>query len=97
MAFTSQSRSLESDDLPREFVELGRQIASLPEPYASQLDTAYRHALEAVGRRRRILSLVQEALAQLRLDIKYLIFDREVTRRERDELRSQLGDVDRDW
>jgi hypothetical protein len=38
-------------------------------------------------RRRRILSLVQDALGQLRLDMKYLAFDLEATRRERDELR----------
>ena len=38
----------------------------------------------AVDRRRRILDLVQEALSQLRLDMKYLVFDLEATRRERD-------------
>ena len=32
------------------------------------------------------------ALSQLRLDIKYLMFDLEVTRRERDALRDQLAD-----
>lgn len=36
-------------------------------------------------RRKRILELVQETLAQLRLDMKYIIFDLECTRRERDE------------
>jgi hypothetical protein len=40
---------------------------------------------EAVKRRHRIINLVQEAIAQLRLDMKYLIFDLEATRRERDE------------
>ena len=38
-------------------------------------------------RRRRILNLVQEALSQLRLDMKYLVFDLEATRRERDALK----------
>ena len=33
-----------------------------------------------------------DALSQLRLDIKYLMFDLEVTRRERDALRDQLAD-----
>ena len=41
-------------------------------------------------RRRRILNLVQEALSQLRLDMKYLIFDLEATRRERDEYKQML-------
>jgi hypothetical protein len=35
------------------------------------------------------LTLVQEALSQLRLDMKYLVFDLEATRRERDALRNQ--------
>jgi hypothetical protein len=30
------------------------------------------------------LTLVQDALSQLRLDMKYLMFDLEATRRERD-------------
>ena len=40
---------------------------------------------EATSRRKRILGLVQEALSQLRVDMKYLVFDLECTRRERDE------------
>jgi hypothetical protein len=42
---------------------------------------------DSTRRRRRILNLVQEALSQLRLDMKYLVFDLEATRRERDTLR----------
>ena len=37
-----------------------------------------------------ILSLVQEALSQLRLDMKYLVFDLEATRRERDAYKQSL-------
>jgi hypothetical protein len=46
--------------------------------------------VDSTTRRRRILNLVQEALSQLRLDMKYLMFDLEATRRERDEYRRQL-------
>jgi hypothetical protein len=42
---------------------------------------------EGVKRRKRVIKLVQEALSQLRVDMKYLIFDLECTRRERDEAR----------
>ena len=38
------------------------------------------------ARRKRILNLVQEAIAQLRVDIKYLMFDLECTKNERDRL-----------
>lgn len=36
-------------------------------------------------RRTKVLGLVQSAIAQLRVDMKYLQFDLEATRRERDE------------
>ncbi len=52
----------------------------------------HRQALKALEyieqtttRRVKILGLVQEALGQLRLDMRYMIFDLEATRRERDE------------
>ena len=78
------------NELPRELVELAKQIAKLPDHQQQELEVAYSRVVESVRRRRRILALVQEALAQLRLDIKYLMFDLEVTRCERDELRERL-------
>jgi hypothetical protein len=44
---------------------------------------------DGMVRKRRILVLVQEALTQLRLDMKYLMFDLEATRRERDEYKQK--------
>ena len=44
--------------------------------------------LAASQRRRRILRLIQDALGQLRMDMRYLEFDLEATRRERDQMRS---------
>lgn len=78
------------NDLPRELIDLAQKIADLPEPLQKDLEAAYSRVVESVRRRRRILALVQEALSQLRLDIKYLMFDLEVTRKERDELKTQL-------
>ena len=49
--------------------------------------------IDSNRRRRRILVLVQDALSQLRLDMKYLTFDLEATRRERDELRRKLDET----
>jgi hypothetical protein len=81
------------DELPRELIELARHIAALPANCQPELETAYTRVVEAVRRRRRILALVQEALSQLRLDIKYLMFDLEMTRKERDELRERHGET----
>lgn len=89
-----QSRLPENDvdDLPRELLDLGRKIAAVTGPAHDDLGAAYTQVVDAVRRRRKILALVQEALSQLRLDIKYLMFDLEVTRQERDELRGQVED-----
>ncbi|MFH5802928.1 transcriptional regulator [Alienimonas sp. DA493] len=74
------------DELPNELVELAKQIAALPPEYQPALEKPFGQVVESVKRRRRILGVVQEALSQLRLDIKYLMFDLDMTKRERDEL-----------
>ena len=45
---------------------------------------------EQSNRRVRLLRLVQETLGQLRVDLKYLMFDLGCTRRERDALKERL-------
>ncbi|MCA8991333.1 MAG: transcriptional regulator [Planctomycetaceae bacterium] len=85
-----------TDDIPREIQELGRLISELDGPQSRELQDSFRHVVECVQRRRRILNLVQEALSQLRLDIKYLMFDLEITREENASLRAQLDETDRD-
>lgn len=80
----------DSNELPCELMELGKKIQQQPLAVRSELDGLYTQVVDSIHHRRRILSLVQEALAQLRLDIKYLVFDLEATRNERDQLREQL-------
>jgi hypothetical protein len=92
MKLQSRLPDTDAEELPRELAELGQKIANLVGPAQTELDAAYSQVVDAVRRRRKILSLVQEALSQLRLDIKYLMFDLEVTRQERDELRRQVED-----
>ncbi len=79
-----------AEELSREMIDLGQRISNLPSPYQDEMQALYTRVVDSVKRRRRILTLVQEALSQLRLDIKYLMFDLEVTRRERDELKNRL-------
>ncbi len=85
-----------ASELPRELIDLGKRIAALPEEHYRELEQSYVQVVDCVRRRRRILELVQEALSQLRLDIKYLMFDLDVTRKERDELRAQLDHSEHD-
>ncbi|MFO1019211.1 MAG: transcriptional regulator [Planctomycetales bacterium] len=94
MNSSAQVPESSSDELPRELIELGKCIARMPVDLQPNLDAAYIQVVDGIRRRRRILNLVQEALSQLRLDIKYLMFDLDVTRRERDELRQRLSDND---
>ncbi|MFN3160828.1 MAG: transcriptional regulator [Rubinisphaera brasiliensis] len=91
---SSESRLDDRDtmELPRELLDLGRRIDTMPNSVRGELQASYDQVVDCVRRRRRILNLVQEALSQLRLDIKYLMFDLETTRKERDELRAQLDE-----
>lgn len=76
-----------AEELPKDMIELADRIAALPVQYRSQIEPSFARVVDSTKRRRRILNLVQEALSQLRLDMKYLVFDLEATRRERDVLR----------
>ncbi len=69
-------------------------VTDLPDAYRRQLAPLMDAVIESTKRRRRILTLVQDALGQLRLDMKYLMFDLEATRRERDEYRLKLEEFD---
>lgn len=80
------------NQLPADLQQLVTAVEQLPEPQRAQISPLLDRVVESTSRRRRILTLVQDALSQLRLDMKYLMFDLEATRRERDEYRSQLED-----
>jgi len=63
---------------------LENKVNSLDFPEKDAILELVRLVKQNDTRRRRILYLVQEALGQLRMDMKYLMFDLEATRRERD-------------
>lgn len=85
-----------TEDLPSDLVELTALIAGLPVENRTQIEPVLSRVVESTKRRRRILNLVQDALSQLRLDMKYLVFDLEATRRERDDYRRKIEGGDRD-
>jgi hypothetical protein len=82
-----------AEELPYEIAEMGALLTTLPAEHRLRLESAFGQVVESTRRRKRILNLVQEALGQLRLDMKYLMFDLEATRRERDEFRRQLDET----
>jgi hypothetical protein len=79
-----------NDELPNELIDLIQVVGELPAETRTKLEGLLSRVVESTKRRRRIMNLVQEALSQLRLDMKYLLFDLEATRRERDEYKARL-------
>lgn len=88
-----ETNTATSTDLPADLIQLAAAIGALPKEHADSLAPLLDRVVESTGRRRRILSLVQDALGQLRLDMKYLMFDLEATRRERDEAQGRVEEL----
>jgi hypothetical protein len=86
----SSPTTVTNDDIPREVLDLADAIRALPGEQRQVLEPFLTRVIDSNRRRRRILNLVQDALSQLRLDMKYLAFDLEATRRERDDFRQKL-------
>jgi hypothetical protein len=80
----------ETTELPAELGELITVVQHLSPEVRATVEPALSRVVESTRRRRRILTMVQDALGQLRLDMKYLVFDLEATRRERDDYRRQI-------
>jgi hypothetical protein len=94
MAHTHRVTTVPAEELPADLLRLAASIRALPEEYSGDLIPALERVVESTKRRRRILTLVQDALSQLRLDMKYLMFDLEATRRERDEYQAKLQEFE---
>ncbi len=94
MSSLSRLGKTKSQKLPKDMTDLAAAIAALPAEQRKSIDLIYQRVVDSTRRRQRILSLVQEALSQLRLDMKYLLFDLEATRRERDEYKETLDEQD---
>ena len=90
MSTKSNRNTSGNEQLPLDLNDLITTIQGLPEEYRKQLEQPLDRVVEYTRRRRRILNLIQEALSQLRMDMKYLMFDLEATRRERDSYKNAL-------
>jgi hypothetical protein len=85
-------QAVSPEALPSDLSELILRVQALPDDHRQHLEPTLERVVEFTRRRRRVLNLIQDALTQLRLDTKYLVFDLEATRRERNEYRRKLGD-----
>ena len=82
--------TVESIQEVHELAELLRLVDSLPEEYRVNFYPVLDRLADCLERRQRMLGYVQDSLSQMSLDLKYLFFDLEATRRERDEYRNTL-------
>ena len=93
MSQASRNEKSPIEQLPADIAELLTAIAELPPAERQKIEPFFSRVLQSTRRRRRVLGLVQDALSQLRLDMKYLMFDLEATRRERDEFRRKAEEA----
>jgi hypothetical protein len=90
MTQVSRVANAATDELPQDLIDLAAALDRLPDEQRQVIQPLLNRVIDSTRRRRRILHLVQDALSQLRLDMKYLLFDLEATRRERDDYRRQV-------
>ena len=81
----SKPLSDSNEQLPNNVQQLIQAVDRLPAPHQQEISGLLDSVIESTTRRRQVMPLVQDALSQLRLDMKYLVFDLEATRRERDQ------------
>lgn len=71
-------------------MELKKHVELLPLPNRQFLMPLCERLYHYTRLHSRLLRIAQEAVDQLQLDVKYLQFDLEATRRERDELLREM-------
>jgi len=82
-----------TEDVARQRIaETLKEINTLPEEQRGPLLALYEETLQRHGELKSNVARLHEAFGEWRLTMKYLLFDREAARRERDELRGKLDD-----
>src|SRR5438309_5306278 len=79
------------DQILSELIELRKEIEQLPMYLRQKLLPLCERLYHYSRLHSRLLRIAQEAVDQLQLDAKYMQFDLEATRRERDELAREIG------
>lgn len=80
------------DDFHRKLRELIKEIINLPDEQAKGVLSSAAKEAQTMKDLASTLDKVNKALLDLKICIKYLLFDLEATRRERDVLRKLLDD-----
>jgi len=75
--------------MTKSLADLQDQLSQLPMPLREKFQTVCERLDYSSRLQARLVKIAQDAADQMQLDIKYLQFDLESTRRERDNLREQ--------
>lgn len=84
------------DNVPSELVELRNHLDQLPHYLRQKLIPLCDRVGHFARLQGKLVKIAQDAVDQLQLDVKYLLFDLEATRRERDEMKFEFLGEDED-
>ena len=82
------------DQIPSELIDLKKHLEDLPLHLRQKLLPLCERLHHYNRLHSRLLRIAQEAVDQLQLDAKYMQFDLEATRRERDDLLREIRGLD---
>jgi len=87
---------IRKDQLPQELIDLRSQIDNMPLHWRERLIPLVDRLGQFSRLQSKLVHIAQDAVDQLQLDVKYLLFDVDATRRERDELREILEELEQE-
>ena len=85
------------EHLPQELCDLRSHLESLPINLRAKMVPLCDRVCHFTRLQGRLVQIAQDTVDQLQLDVKYLLFDLDVTRRERDILRQELEEQSGDY
>jgi len=85
---------MQEPDYQEQMGELMNQLSALPGPQREQLEKLADETRRRHEKLRQTVGALQDSLDQLRLSVKYLVFDLEATRRENRYLKKLLNDTE---
>ena len=84
---------MEAEPFRAKTTELMSKLDSLPPDVQDTLRPLVQKTIERHRRRQELIAEAMQSLSDLRLHMKYLMFDLEATRRENAELKLRLGEA----
>ena len=82
------------EPLPREMLELYKQVDTLPRTHRTRLAPLCDRVGQLLQLQSRLIRIAQDTVDQLQFDMKYVLFDLEATRRERDAFQQELDNLE---